>query len=290
MPRSTASHYHDALRTEKLFSIVNHGRERHVVALHIDASSHTVIQTLRLLENLLQHEVVVAALLYLTEVDIHRLYFQLLFFAKNAHYLKLFAQTNDSNVAILQIHHLVRIIDNRTGIRAYEEFILANAYYKRTLFAGSNNLAGVALVHDSDGIGTYHLMQRHLHGFEQRQVLLHHDILHKLHENLSICVALEFYALRLKLRLDVGIVFDDAVMDDGKVVSARIVRMGISCRGLTMSRPPRMGNTHTTGDILVAAILRQVVNLSFGLIYIEVAAVTNHGYASTVIASVFKTF
>ena len=232
MPRSAARHNHDALRIEKLFSVVNHGRERHVVALHIDASSHTVVQTLRLLEDFLQHEVVVAALLYLTEVDIHRLYLQLLFLAENAHYLKLFAQTNDSNVAILQIHHFVRIIDNRTGIRAYEEFILANAHYKRTLFAGSNNLAGVALVHDSDGVGAYHLMQRHLHGFEQRQILLDHDILHKLHENLSICVALELHAFRLKLRLDVGIVLDDAVMDDGKVVSARIVGVSISCRGL----------------------------------------------------------
>ena len=60
-------------------------------------------------------------------------------------------------------------------------------------------------------------MKCYLHGFEQRQVLLNHDILHKLHKHLRICIALEFHSLCLKLRLDVSIVLDNAVMDDGQV-------------------------------------------------------------------------
>ena len=42
-------------------------------------------------------------------------------------------------------------------------------------------------------------MERHLHSFEQRQVLLHHDVLHELHKHLGIGVALELHAFRLKL-------------------------------------------------------------------------------------------
>ena len=78
MPRCATGYNHDALGTQQLLAVVNHGRKRHVVTLHIDTTSHTVVQTVRLLENLLQHEVVIAAFLYLAKIDVYRAYLQLL--------------------------------------------------------------------------------------------------------------------------------------------------------------------------------------------------------------------
>ena len=126
-------------------------------------------------------------------------------------------------------------------------------------------------------------MQCHLHSFEQRQVLLHHDVFHELHKHLRVGVAFELHTLCLKLHLDVGIVLDYAVMDDGKVMG-----MSIACRRLAMRRPACVGNTHAARHILVAAILRQVVNLAFGLIHIEFSAVANHCHAGTVIAAILQ--
>ena len=63
-------------------------------------------------------------------------------------------------------------------------------------------------------------MKCHLHGFKQRQVLLHHDVLHKLHKHLRICVALELYAIGHQLILDIGIVLYDAIMYDCQITGA----------------------------------------------------------------------
>ena len=133
-------------------------------------------------------------------------------------------------------------------------------------------------------------MQRHLNGLEQREVFLHHDILHELHKHFRVGVALELHTLSLQLRLDVGIILDDAVVDDGQIAGAGIVGMGVACRRFAMRGPARVGDADAAGDVLVAAIFRQVVHLALGLVHIEFAAVANHGHTGTVIAAIFKSF
>ena len=133
-------------------------------------------------------------------------------------------------------------------------------------------------------------MECHLHGFEQREVLLHHDVLHELHQHLCVCVALELHAFRLQLHLDVGVVLDDAIMDDGKVLALGIVRVSVAGRRLAMRRPTRMGDTHAARHVLVAAIVAQVVNLSFGLVHVEFAAVADHCHSGTVVATILQAF
>ena len=289
VPRRAASHDDDTLRANQLPAMVNHGRQRHMVTLHVDAPSHTVLQTLGLLEDFLQHEVLVAALLYLSEVDVHGAHLQMLLFAEDAQDLQLLAQANDGDVAVLQIDHLICVVDDGTGVGAQEELVLADAHYEWTLLACCYNLPGLALVDDGDGIGSYHLMECHLHGFEQRDVLPDHDILHELHQHLGVCVALELHAFRLELHLDVGIVLYDAIMDDGKILAPGVMRVSVACRRLAMRRPTRMGNAHAARHVLVAAIVGQVVNLSFGLVHVELAAVAYHCYSGTVVATILQT-
>ena len=87
-----------------------------MVALDVDASSHTVHQALWLFEDFLQHEVLVAAFLYLAEVDVNRLHLQFLLLAENAYHLEFFSQTNNGDVAVLQIDYFVRIVYDRTCV------------------------------------------------------------------------------------------------------------------------------------------------------------------------------
>ena len=133
-----------------------------MVALYIDTTTHTVRQTLGLLEDFLQHEMRIASLLNLSEVDIYGLHRQLLLFAQNTYHLQLLAQADNGNVTVFQIDHLVGVFNDRTGITAQEELIVANTNHQRALLAGSNNLAGVALVDDGNGVGTNHLIEGYL--------------------------------------------------------------------------------------------------------------------------------
>ena len=77
-------------------------------------------------------------------------------------------------------------------------------------------------------------------------------------------------------------------MDNSQIVRLRIVRVCIARRGFAMGSPTGMGNTHTTTDILVAAVFCQVVNLTFCLINIEIAVTVNQRYTGRVITSVFQ--
>ena len=57
-----------------------------MVSLDVDAPSHTVFQAFGLLEDFLQHEVLIATFLYLSEVDVHGAYLKFLLLAKDAQY------------------------------------------------------------------------------------------------------------------------------------------------------------------------------------------------------------
>ena len=189
-----------------------------MVALYIDTTTHTVRQTLGLLENFLQHEVGIASLLNLSEVDIYGLHRQLLLFAQNTYHFQFLTQTDNSNVAVLQIDHLVGVFNDRTGITAKEELVVANTNHQRTLLTSCNDLTGVALVNDSNGIGTNHLKEGYLNSLQERQVLFHHDILYQLNQHLGIGIRLEVYSLVYQFCLDVSVVLNNTIVDNGKVV------------------------------------------------------------------------
>ena len=89
-----------------------------MVSLYVHAASHTVGQALRLLEDLLEHKVRIAALLDLAEVDVDGLHRQRLFLAVKTHHLQFLATTDHGDVAVLQVDHLVGIFHDGAGIRA----------------------------------------------------------------------------------------------------------------------------------------------------------------------------
>ena len=189
-----------------------------MVSLDVHTTAHAVRQTLRLLEDLLQHEVWITALLDLSEVDIHGLHLQFLLLTEDAEHMQVLSATDLSDVAVLQIHHLVGIFHDWTGIGTQEKLILANTHHQRTLLTGRDNLVRVALVDHSDGIGADHLIEGHLYGRQQIQMLMFLDILDELHQHLGVCIAYELHALGLELLLQVGVVLDDTIMDDRQIL------------------------------------------------------------------------
>ena len=132
--------------------------------------------------------------------------------------MQVLSATQHGDIPVFQIHHLVGIFHDRTGIRTQEELILADAYHQRTLLAGCDNLIRIALIDDSDGIGANHLIERHLYRCQQVELLLLLDILDELHQHLRVGIRLKLHALGLQFGLQVGIVLDDTIMDDSQIL------------------------------------------------------------------------
>ena len=142
-------------------------------------------------------------------------------------------------------------------------------------------------VEDGDGVGADDLMQGHLYGFEQVEVVAEHDMLDELHQHLGVGDALEGNAARHEVLLDGGVVLDDAVMDERQASGGGVMGMGVGAVGFAVGSPTGVGDASAAADVLVLAERFEVGHLAFGLIYVEVAAVSNHGHAGTVVASIF---
>ena len=218
MPRGTTGYDYYALGIQHLSAIVDQGRECHMISLDIDTSTHAVCQALRLFEYLFQHKVGIPTFLYLSEVDINGLHRQFLLFTEDTKNLQVLPAIYHSYIAVFEIHHLISIFHDRTGIGTQEELILTDTYYQRTLLTGCNNLIGITLVDYSDCIGTDHLIESHLDSCQQIELLMLLDILDQLHQHLCICVRLKFHTFRLQFFLQVGIVLDNAVMDNRQIL------------------------------------------------------------------------
>ena len=119
-------------------------------------------------------------------------------------------------------------------------------------------------------------------------MLLHHDIFHQLHQHFGVGVRLELHTFLYEFLLDVGIILNDAVMDDGQAMRLGKVRMGIAARRLAMSSPARMGDTYSTTHILITTIITEVVNLTLRLKDIQCAVIVNQRNASTIVTTIFQ--
>ena len=227
MVSNGAEHYaHLCLRLAGCIVAICHHTGFHGATYH--TTTHTVAQALRLFEDFLQHEVRETALLYLAEVDIHGLHLRVELYVLDVYYLQFLTETHHSDVAILQINHLISIFDDRTGIRTEIKLsVLTDTYHQWTLLAGSNNLVRVTLVKNCDGISANHLTERYLNGSQQIKILLHLNVFDELNEHLCISLALELHTLGNQVLLDVGIVLDNTIMNHGKILAGRIMRMSI---------------------------------------------------------------
>ena len=83
-----------------------------MVSFQIDAPAHAIGKALGLFEYLFEHEMSIAALFYLAQLNVYRFNFRTQLPVIDIHHFQLLALANDSNVAILQIDHLIGILDD----------------------------------------------------------------------------------------------------------------------------------------------------------------------------------
>ena len=252
-----------------MFFIINDCTQHHVIHIHVDASAHTVGDTIRLLENLLKHKVGISAFLYLSEIEVNGLYLRIDLAIIYIHHLKLFSTSYHGDITVFKIHHLVGVFYQRTGVGANEELVLAYTYNQWRLLARSDNLVGVVAVEQGNGVCTNHFMQSQLHCSKKVDVLLFAYILYQLHQHLGVGIADELNALGYKLCLEVGIVLYYTIMNNGEILRHGIVGMGIERRWFSVSGPTGMCYTYIATNVFVFTIINQIIHLAFRLINIK---------------------
>ena len=290
VPRRATSHDNKPFGIQQLVAVVGDSTQHHAHAMVYGhyPSPHAVSQALRLLEYLLEHEVGEAAFLYLSQVQVHGLHLWTEFHVEDIHHLQLFTLPHHGDIPVFQIYHLIGVLNDGTGIRAQEKLAITYAHHEGTLLASGDNLAGLALVNDSDGVSAYHLAQGHLHAGEQVEAFSHLNVFYQLHKYLGVGIALETHALRHQVALDGGIILYDTIVDDNQVVRGGIMGMGIAGRRLTMGGPAGVGDAHAARHVFILAAGLQVGDFALGLVNAQVAIVIDQGHARGIVAPVFQ--
>ena len=129
-------------------------------------AAHGVAQRLGLLEDLLEHEMVIAA-----QIDVARLQFERLHavmdFALVAMDDAQRVGRNNRNLMLGQINDLVGVADQRRSVAGDEVFVFAHAHHQRAAVPGSNDHVGIVVENDRQAIGALQLGQSTANGREQ---------------------------------------------------------------------------------------------------------------------------
>ena len=228
-----------------------------------------------LLEDLLEHEVAVATLLGGLHVplDGHDLV---------AHGGEIFdgidlvaPAVHSGHLPVLQEDDLAGVGQKGGNVGSHEEFARAYAHDEGSRHAGCQELAGLLAAHEADSVGALGQAQRLGEGLEQIGLVLA-AFLHKIDQHLGVGFGAEGIALGLEIGLELEIVLDDAVVDDGESAVVALVRVGVAHGGLAVGGPARVPHACGGGGRATPAqLVLKGGKLALGADYLEVAAL--HG-------------
>ena len=109
--------------------------------LGVEAAAHRVPHRVRLLEDLLQHEVVVAALLDLGEVPVDFVNRLVDAFVRDRRGVEAVGRQH-RHLAVVEVHHLARVLDDRRHVGGQEVLAVGDAHDQRAAVARADHRAG----------------------------------------------------------------------------------------------------------------------------------------------------
>ena len=166
-----------------------------------------------LLHDLLEHEVLIAALFRGLGIpqDAGGAFVYLAAGAVVDAYL---IRRDGGKLPLVKIDDCARMADERGDVGGEEVLVRADAEDERAAVLHGHKLAGVIVTDDADGVGAFKPGDGLHDGALEVAVIVH---LQEIHNDLGVGLALEHVAMGAKLLTKLGIVFDYAVVHDGKV-------------------------------------------------------------------------
>ncbi len=243
-----------------------------LIVLRAHPAPHGILQGVRLLHDLLQHEVVVPPLLDLAKrpLQLVHLLFQG-FVLDGRHFVS--GATQGGHFSILQVHDLPGVLHERGSVGTHEILAVAHAQDEGTPIAGHDEKVRILPRHDGDAVRPHHLGKRLPHRFREGQTGFPLHLLDKLHEDLRVGLALKTVALVFELLLNDSVVFDDAVVHQSKGAIGADVGVRIDVIRRAVGRPARVSNADGPGHGGPIQTVSEIVNLSLLFLNVKIGFV-----------------
>ena len=255
------------------------------VAVGRDAPGQRLAQRRGLLVDLLEHEVLVPALLGGLGRPVDR---GLLAVARRAvdagdHHA---GRADVGHVALLEEDDPVGVGQDRRDVAGDEALLAVQADDQGHVLAGADEAALLALVHHDQRVRTLKLAQGGSHGIGQVALV---GLLDEVGDRLGVRLRREDVAARLEAVAQVPEILDDPVVDHRDVAHAVLVRVGVEVVGPPVGRPAgvcepdgRMGRAIRDRGLEVGELARLLLDE-------QVALLIDEGDARRVVASVLET-
>ena len=237
----------------------------------LDARGDRAAQRLGLLHDLLEHEVLVAALL--GSLDVPRDAGDgLLHGLSGAVKDGITVGTHLGELTVVEIDHIFRVRHERRHVGGEEVLTRADADDQRAAVAREEHLVRAIGAQDADRIAALQTAKCLHDGVLQVAVA---GIIHiqQVHNDLRVRLAMEPEPLSLQHLAQLHEVFDDAVLHDGELAVIAHVRVGIRLRRRAVRCPARMAEADIA--VKVATVMRfgqQILDLAAGLGKLDRAA------------------
>ena len=207
-----------------------------------NARRHRVAHGLRLLVNLLEHEVLVATLFRRLGVPVDLedlLRHDFAAAIRDVHAVRL----DDRHLTVIDDVGAPRARDDRGDVGRDEILPFAETDDKRIVLLRADQTVGMLARHEYESVRSFDTRKHLAHrGLEVAVV----DFLQQVCDDLRIRLRLEGMTFFNQIFLQRHIVFDDAVVHNGKIARAVCMRMCVAVRRTSMCRPTRMTDADMT--------------------------------------------
>jgi len=214
-----------------------------------------------LLEDLLEHEVLVAALFRSDGIPEHAL--RGLRHFPSGIVGELHAGTGDDRHFLVgEEDDVAGVAQNRRNIGGDEEFVHPQPDDNRRTVANGDNLFRIVGRDEHDGEHAAHRQQRTPHGVLETVVL--HFALDEVRDDLGVRLGREHVSLALQLAFQLEVVLDDAVVHDDDPARTVAMRVSILLRGSAVRGPAGVADAVQTVERLFTDGALQVGQLARG--------------------------
>ena len=240
----------------------------------------------RLLHDLLEHKVLIAALFGRLNVPRdagNGLFDRLAGAVKD----RVAVGTHFSELAVFNVNHVFRVRHERRDIGGKEVLARADADNERAAVARDEKLIRAIGAQDAERIAALQAAKCFEHSVLEIAVA---GIIHiqQVHNDLGIRLTMEHKALGLEHLSQLHEVFDDAVLHDGELAVVAHMRVGVCLRRCAVRCPARMAEANVAMKILtIMRFGKKVLDHAAGLGQFNRAAV-EHSDAGRVITAVFE--